>query len=53
MPLTKKELEAICNPIVRKLYGNNESSNAGNCGSQSGQNFAGQNYGGPTVEEVD
>jgi len=49
----QKELEAICNPIITKLYGNNESSNTGNCGSQSGQNFAGQNYGGPTVEEVD
>ena len=49
----QKELEAICNPIITKLYGNNESPNTGNCGSQSGQNFAGQNYGGPTVEEVD
>jgi len=49
----QKELETIFNPIIKKLYSNNESSGTGSCGSQSGQNFTGQNYGGPTVEEVD
>jgi len=49
----QNELEALFNPIIRKLYGNNESSGAPNCGSQSGQGFGGQSYGGPTVEEVD
>lgn len=50
----QKELETIFNPIITKLYSNNESSGtSGSCGSQSGQSFTGQNYGGPSVEEVD
>ena len=56
----QKELENIFNPVIRKLYGNGQptagsaqSSEAGSCGSQSGQGFGGQNFGGPTVEEVD
>lgn len=49
----QKELETLFNPIIKKLYSNNESSGTGSCGSQSGQSFTGQNYGGPTVEEVD
>jgi len=49
----QKELETIFNPIIKQLYSNNESSGTGSCGSQSGQSFTGQNYGGPTVEEVD
>ena len=46
-------LEAVFNPIIKQLYGNNESSGAGSCGAQSGQGFSGQSHGGPTVEEVD
>jgi L1 cell adhesion molecule like protein len=56
----QKELETIFKPVVTKLYGNGQpmpgstpSSGPGSCGSQSGQGFGGQNFGGPTVEEVD
>jgi len=49
----QKELEAIFNPIVQKLYGNNQNSGAGTCGAQSEQGFGGQTNNGPTVEEVD
>ena len=49
----QKELEATFNPIIQKLYGNNQSPGNGSCGSQSGQGFGAQSNGGPTVEEVD
>jgi len=49
----QKELEAICNPIITKLYqqGGQQQPTPGQagCRSQSGQNFGR----GPTVEEVD
>merc|ERR550517_1619039 len=47
----QKELEAVCNPIIQKLYGQSGSSHQDtqSCGAQSGQNF----NQGPTVEEVD
>ena len=51
----QKELEAICNPIITKMY-QQQSAGAGqgqrgpgSCGRQSGQGF----NSGPTVEEVD
>merc|ERR1711902_174629 len=51
----QKEVEALCNPIISKLYQQNQGAangmGAGNCGSQSGQGFGGNC--GPTVEEVD
>merc|ERR1712012_385623 len=46
----QKELEAVCNPIIQKLYAQaGGSQNTQSCGAQSGQNF----NQGPTVEEVD
>jgi L1 cell adhesion molecule like protein len=49
----QKELEAVCNPIITKLYqqGGQQQPTPGQagCRSQSGQNFGK----GPTVEEVD
>merc|ERR1711963_451364 len=48
----QKELEAVCNSIIQKLYaqaGGAQSGGAQSCSSQSGQNF----QQGPTVEEVD
>ena len=48
----QKELEAICNPIITKLYqqaGQQPNPGQASCGRQSGQNFGR----GPTVEEVD
>jgi L1 cell adhesion molecule like protein len=49
----QKELEAVCNPIITKLYqqGGQQQPTPGQagCRSQSGQNFGR----GPTVEEVD
>merc|ERR1711952_574959 len=52
----QKEIEDICNPIISKLYQQNEGASnsgmpSGTCGSQSGQGFG--NNCGPTVEEVD
>jgi len=51
----QKEVEGLCNPIISKLYQQNQGGangmGAGNCGSQSGQRFGGNC--GPTVEEVD
>jgi len=51
----QNEIEALCNPIISKLYQQNQGTNnrmgGGNCGSQSGQGFG--NHCGPTVEEVD
>merc|ERR1712228_310650 len=49
----QKELENIFNPIIKKLYGNNQQAGAGHCGGQSGQNFGAQMNGGPNIEEVD
>jgi len=49
----QKELETTFNPIILKLYGNNQSPGGGNCGSQSGQGFGAHPNSGPTVEEVD
>jgi len=53
----QKELENVFSPITQKLYSNGENAqqfrSAGGCGAESGQGFAGNNYGGPTVEEVD
>jgi len=47
----QKELEAVVNPVMQKLYSQGAPQNQpqGTCGAQSGQSF-GQ---GPTVEEVD
>ena len=50
---TRKDLEAVVNPIYTKLHqqsggGGRAEGSAGSCGGQSGNN-----YGGPTVEEVD
>merc|ERR1712079_166566 len=51
----QKEVETLCNPIISKLYQQNQGTanemGAGNCGSQSCQGFEGNC--GPTVEEVD
>jgi len=51
----QKEVEGLCNPIISKLYQQNQGGSngmsGGNCGSQSGQGFG--NSCGPTVEEVD
>merc|ERR1712217_482922 len=51
----QKEVESFCNPIIGKLYQQNQGATNGmganNCGSQSGQGFG--NNCGPTVEEVD
>merc|ERR1712012_653546 len=51
----QKEVETLCNPIISKLYQQNQGGangmGTGNCGSQSGQGFGGNC--GPTVEEVD
>jgi len=53
----QSHLEKIFNPIIQKLYtdGQNDQSypTPGGCGAESGQGFGGNNYGGPTVEEVD
>merc|ERR1712242_518376 len=53
----QKELENVFSPITQKLYSNGQNSqqfpSAGGCGAESGQGFGGNNYGGPTVEEVD
>merc|ERR1712173_390395 len=49
----QKELEAVCNPVIQKMYaqagGSQPAGSAQSCGSQSGQTF----NQGPTVEEVD
>jgi len=51
------QLENSFKPVVQKLYAGSQSgpnfTNPGGCGTESGQNFGGSNYGGPTVEEVD
>merc|ERR1711963_1088772 len=53
----QRELESTFKPVVQKLYGNTQSAHnyasPGGCGSESRQGFGGNNYGGPTVEEVD
>jgi len=49
----QKELENTFNPIMKKLYGNNQQSGAGSCGEQSNKGFGAQTNGGPTIEEVD
>ena len=53
----QKELENVFSPITQKLYSNGQNGqqfpSAGGCGAESGQGFGGNNYGGPTVEEVD
>jgi len=53
----QKELENVFSPITQKLYSNGQNAqqfpSAGGCGTESGQGFGGNNYGGPTVEEVD
>jgi len=53
----QKELENLFSPITQKLYSNGQNAqqfpSAGGCGAESGQGFGGNNYGGPTVEEVD
>jgi len=43
----KKELENLCNPIIKKMYGQNGQQNGQQGGQQGGQ----QN--GPTIEEMD
>merc|ERR1712018_284989 len=48
----QKELEAVCNPVIQKMYAQTGGSQPGNgqsCGRQNGQTF----NQGPTVEEVD
>merc|ERR1711963_750936 len=49
----QKELEALFNPIMKKLYGNSSQPGMGNGSPQSGQGFGANMNGGPTVEEVD
>jgi len=49
----QKELENTFNPIMKKLYGNNQQSGAASCGKQSNKGFGAQTNGGPTIEEVD
>jgi len=53
----QNQLENSFKPVVQKLYAGSQSgpnfTNPGGCGTESGQNFGGSNYGGPTVEEVD
>jgi len=49
----QKELEAIFNPIMKKLYGNSPQPGMGSGGAQSSQGFGSNMNGGPTVEEVD
>lgn len=44
----QKELEAICNPIITKLYQSGEAP-----GSGAGPNPGGAGGAGPTIEEVD
>lgn len=48
----QKELEAICNPIVTKLYQGAPGA-AGFPGGGAGPNPASGGAGGPTIEEVD
>jgi len=51
------QLEKMYIPVVKKLYSNGQNAQSfqtpGGCGSESGEGFGGNNYGGPTVEEVD
>jgi L1 cell adhesion molecule like protein len=53
----QKELENVFSPITQKLYSNGQNTqqfpSPGGCAGESGQEFGGNNYGGPTVEEVD
>jgi len=53
----QNEVEKIFTPIVQKLYSNGQNAHniptPGGCGAESRQGFGGNNYGGPTVEEVD
>jgi L1 cell adhesion molecule like protein len=53
----QKELENVFSPITQKLYSNGQNTqqfpSPGGCAAESGQGFGGNNYGGPTVEEVD
>merc|ERR1712083_1154022 len=53
----QKELEAICNPIISKLYQGGEMPGAGMPGGAPGAGAAGGAGGaggaGPTIEEVD
>merc|ERR1712048_872838 len=53
----QKELENVFSPIAQKSYSNGQNAqqfpSSGGCGAESGQGFGGNNYGGPTVEEVD
>jgi len=49
----QKELEALFNPIIMKLYGNPQQAGAGSCGAQSGPVPGSQMNGGPKIEEVD
>jgi len=53
----QNQLENSFKPVVQKLYAGSQSganfTGPGRCGTESGQSFGGNNYGGPTVEEVD
>jgi len=54
----QNEVEKIFTPIVQKLYSNGQNAQniptpPGGCGAESREGFGGNNYGGPTVEEVD
>ena len=53
----QNQLENSFKPVIQKLYAGSQSgpnyTNPGGCGKESGQSFGGNNYGGPTVEEVD
>jgi len=53
----QNQLENFFKPVIQKLYGGSQSgpdyTNPGGCGTESGQSFGGNNYGVPTVEEVD
>ena len=53
----QNQLENSFKPVIQKLYAGSQSgpnyTNPGGCGKESGQSFGGNNYRGPTVEEVD
>jgi len=48
----KKELEALCNPIIAKLYSQQQQPGAQSCGAQQ-SGTAGFGAGEPMIEEVD
>jgi L1 cell adhesion molecule like protein len=50
----RKELEAVCGPIIQKMYAGDAGGMPGGMGGMPGGGAAGAGgAGGPTVEEVD